>query len=199
MVWVRAWESAVCCHRGSRLLSLSPSNLTVGKHGCGVGGLYDVAKLLVDGVLDQDHPCPPGASGACPPIRDRSVQLHPAVPDCAVAAACEGRRGVCWGAGADGVAWPAEGRAEWIEARPRRGRFVLSDRLWAVLVDVGGNASALYRRLDRAHADGLLEDVGVGRVPSASTLQRVVRRDVRAGWVLEVARPGVCQSKGSVP
>jgi hypothetical protein len=32
-------------------------------------------------VLDQDHPCPPGASRACPPVVDRSAQPHLAVSD----------------------------------------------------------------------------------------------------------------------
>ncbi|MFE3553455.1 AAA family ATPase [Streptomyces sp. NPDC059193] len=85
--------------------------------------------------------------------------------------------------------WLAEGRAGRIEARPRRDGFAVSEALWAVLAEEGGNVSGLRRRLERAHADGGLEEWGVGRVPSLSTLQRVVLRDLRAGRVLEVARP----------
>ncbi|WP_158939581.1 hypothetical protein [Streptomyces sp. NRRL S-87] len=65
----------------------------------------------------------------------------------------------------------------------------MSESLWAVLAEEGGNVSGLYRRIERAHADGGLGEWGVGRVPSLSTLQRVVLRDLRAGRVLEVARP----------
>lgn len=85
--------------------------------------------------------------------------------------------------------WLAEGRAGRIEARPRRGGFALSEPLWVVLAEEGGNVSALHRRMERARVDGVLENWGVWRVPSLSTLQRVVLRDLRAGRVLEVARP----------
>ncbi|RSS79926.1 ATP-binding protein [Streptomyces sp. WAC06614] len=85
--------------------------------------------------------------------------------------------------------WLAEGRAGRMEARPRGDGFALSDALWAVLAEEGGNVSGLHRRIERAHADGGLEEWGVGCVPSLSTLQRVVLRDLRAGRVLEVARP----------
>ncbi|MGW2672787.1 AAA family ATPase [Streptomyces sp. NPDC001272] len=64
----------------------------------------------------------------------------------------------------------------------------MSEALWAVLAEEGGNVSGLRRRLERAHADGGLEEWDVGRVPSLSTLQRVVLRDLRTGRVLEVAR-----------
>ncbi|MGW7261775.1 AAA family ATPase [Streptomyces sp. NPDC054834] len=85
--------------------------------------------------------------------------------------------------------WLAEGRAGQIEGRSRRGGFAVSDALWAVLAEEGGNVSALHRRLEQARAEGSLGKCGVTRVPSASTLQRVVRRDLLAGRVLEVARP----------
>ncbi|NUL34125.1 hypothetical protein HRW09_32430, partial [Streptomyces lunaelactis] len=85
--------------------------------------------------------------------------------------------------------WLAEGRAGKIEARPRQGGFALSDELWAVLTEEGGNVSALYRRLEQARAEGSLGELGVEQIPSALTLQRVVRRDLQAGRVLEVARP----------
>ncbi|MFI5689521.1 AAA family ATPase [Streptomyces sp. NPDC051636] len=85
--------------------------------------------------------------------------------------------------------WLAEGRAGRIEGRSRRGGFAVSDELWAVLAEVGGNVSALHRRLEQARTEGSLGRCGVTRVPSASTLQCVVRRDLLAGRVLEVARP----------
>jgi hypothetical protein len=74
-----------------------------------------------------------------------------------------------------------------VEPGVRRG-YTVSDEVWALLGEVGGNVSELRRRL--AAAGGETE------VPSAATLHRVVRRDRRAGRVLvtgrepEVAVPG---------
>nr|WTA00194.1 AAA family ATPase [Streptomyces sp. NBC_00857] len=85
--------------------------------------------------------------------------------------------------------WLSEGREGQIEARSRQGGLSLSDGLWAVLAEVGGNVAALHRRLSEAEAAGTLGEWGFQRVPSAATLHRVVRQDLRAGRVLEVARP----------
>lgn len=58
--------------------------------------------------------------------------------------------------------------------------YAVSDEVWALLGEVGGNVAELRRRL--AATDG-----GTG-VPSASTLHRVIRRDRRAGRALRVKR-----------
>lgn len=42
---------------------------------------------------------------------------------------------------------PAEGREGPIEARSRHGGLSLSDGIWALLGEVGGNVAALHRRL----------------------------------------------------
>lgn len=78
--------------------------------------------------------------------------------------------------------WLSEAREGRLEPAARQGRFVLDDELWAVLAEVGGNVAALHRRMT---ADGS----SVVGVPSLGTLHRVVQRDLRAGRVLEVARP----------
>ncbi|MER5728864.1 ATP-binding protein, partial [Streptomyces sp. NPDC002138] len=79
--------------------------------------------------------------------------------------------------------WLAEAREGRLEPVGRQDGFTLDDEQWAVLADLGGNVAALYRRLT---ADGLSSP---GSVPSLGTLHRVVRRDLLAGRVLEVARP----------
>ncbi|MFD4949956.1 AAA family ATPase [Streptomyces sp. NPDC058409] len=84
--------------------------------------------------------------------------------------------------------WLSEGRDGRIEARSRRGGLSLSEGLWAVLGEVGGNVAALHRRLDEAETAGRLGEWGLESVPSVATLHRVVRRDLRAGRVLEIAR-----------
>lgn len=63
-----------------------------------------------------------------------------------------------------------EGR---VERRPRA-RLELSDQVWEVLAQAGGNVSVLHRHL---------KDAG-GEVPSLASLYRVVRRDLEAGRVL---------------
>ncbi len=63
-----------------------------------------------------------------------------------------------------------EGR---MERRPRA-RLELSDQMWEVLAQAGGNVAALHRHLK---ATG-------GEVPSLASLHRVVRRDLQAGRVL---------------
>ncbi|MET9518255.1 AAA family ATPase [Streptomyces sp. NPDC002994] len=77
--------------------------------------------------------------------------------------------------------WLSEARAGRLEPEPRQDRFELNDELWAVLAEVGGNVAALHRRMT---GDG-----SSGSVPSLGTLHRVVQRDLRAGRVLEAARP----------
>ncbi|MGW7276643.1 hypothetical protein ACWGH5_39890 [Streptomyces sp. NPDC054864] len=67
-----------------------------------------------------------------------------------------------------------------MEARSRRARFVLSDELWDRLSELGGNVAALHR--------WMMDGGVVVQVPSLGTLHRSVRRDVRGGRVLEVAR-----------
>ncbi|MFC8596666.1 AAA family ATPase [Streptomyces atroolivaceus] len=85
--------------------------------------------------------------------------------------------------------WLADGRRGHVEARPRQDGFSLSDALWEVLAQAGGNVAELRRRMLRAQEEGALEQWGAGRVPSLPTLHRVIKRDLRAGRVLEVARP----------
>ncbi|MET9154399.1 hypothetical protein ABZX82_24480 [Streptomyces griseoflavus] len=63
-----------------------------------------------------------------------------------------------------------EGR---MERRPRA-RLELSDQMWEVLAQAGGNVAALHRHLKAAG----------GEVPSLASLHRVVRRDLEAGRVL---------------
>ncbi|MFJ2833532.1 AAA family ATPase [Streptomyces sp. NPDC087263] len=63
-----------------------------------------------------------------------------------------------------------EGR---VERRPRA-RLELSEQVWEVLAQAGGNVSVLHRHL---------KDAG-GEVPSLASLYRVVRRDLEAGRVL---------------
>jgi hypothetical protein len=85
--------------------------------------------------------------------------------------------------------WLAEGRRGRVEARPRRDGFSLSDVLWEVLAQAGGNVAELRRRMLQAEEEGLLEGWGARCVPSLATLHRVIKRDLGAGRVLEVARP----------
>lgn len=68
-----------------------------------------------------------------------------------------------------------------VEAPVRRG-YAVSDEVWALLGEVGGNVAELRRRLAAA---------GGASVPSASTLHRVIRRDRRAGRALMVEREPV--------
>jgi hypothetical protein len=63
-----------------------------------------------------------------------------------------------------------EGR---VERRPRA-RLELSEQMWEVLAQAGGNVAALHRHLKAAG----------GEVPSLASLHRVVRRDLQAGRVL---------------
>ncbi|MER6251938.1 ATP-binding protein [Streptomyces sp. NPDC001584] len=79
--------------------------------------------------------------------------------------------------------WLSEAREGRLEPVPRQDRFTLDDGLWAVLAEAGGNVAGLHRRMT---AEGLSSPAGV---PSLGTLHRVVQRDLRAGRVLEVARP----------
>ncbi|MER8098632.1 hypothetical protein [Streptomyces goshikiensis] len=79
--------------------------------------------------------------------------------------------------------WLSEAREGRLEPAGRQDRFTLDDGLWAGLAEVGGNVAALHRRMT---ADGSSSAVGV---PSLGTLYRRVQRDLRAGRVLEVARP----------
>lgn len=67
-----------------------------------------------------------------------------------------------------------------------RGGFGLDDVLWKRLGDLGGNVSEWYRQL----TDGSDDPAGLGpvAVSSLSTVMRAVRRDLRDGRVLEIAR-----------
>uniref|UniRef100_UPI002FDC44E1 AAA family ATPase n=1 Tax=Streptomyces ardesiacus TaxID=285564 RepID=UPI002FDC44E1 len=85
--------------------------------------------------------------------------------------------------------WLADGRRGLVEARPRQDGFSLSDALWEVLAQAGGNVAELRRRMLRAQEEGALEAWGAECVPSLPTLHRVIKRDLGAGRVLEVARP----------
>ncbi|MBZ6086678.1 transposase family protein [Streptomyces olivaceus] len=66
-----------------------------------------------------------------------------------------------------------------LEALVRQG-YAVSDEVWALLGEVGGNVAELRRQLAAAS--------GGASVPSASTLHRVIRRDRRAGRALMVER-----------
>ncbi|MCX5130019.1 ATP-binding protein [Streptomyces sp. NBC_00347] len=79
--------------------------------------------------------------------------------------------------------WLAEAREGRLEPVGRQDGFTLDDEQWAVLAEVGGNVAALHRQMT---ADGSPLS---GSLPSLGTLHRVVRRDLQAGRVLEVARP----------
>ncbi|MFE5724540.1 hypothetical protein [Streptomyces erythrochromogenes] len=79
--------------------------------------------------------------------------------------------------------WLSEAREGRLEPAARQDRFTLDDGLWAVLAEVGGNVAALHRRMT---AEGSSSPAGV---PSLGTLHRAVQRDLRAGRVVEVARP----------
>ncbi|GAA2268411.1 hypothetical protein GCM10010145_48730 [Streptomyces ruber] len=69
-----------------------------------------------------------------------------------------------------------------VEAPVRQG-YAVSDEVWALLGEVGGNVAELRRWLSAASGGTL--------VPSASTLHRVIRRDRRAGRALMVEREPV--------
>lgn len=79
--------------------------------------------------------------------------------------------------------WLSEAREGRLEPAVRQDRFTLDDGQWQVLAEVGGNVAALHRWLT---ADG---SSSAGGTPSLGTLHRAVQRDLRAGRVLEVARP----------
>lgn len=85
--------------------------------------------------------------------------------------------------------WLADGRRGFVEARPRQDGFSLSDALWEALAQAGGNVAELRRRMLQAQEEGTLEGWGAQCVPSLPTLHRVIKRDLGAGRVLEVARP----------
>ena len=67
-----------------------------------------------------------------------------------------------------------------VEPGVRQG-YAVSDEVWELLGEVGGNVAELRRRL-------LGGACGGGEVPSPSTLHRVVRQDRRAGRVLVTGR-----------
>ncbi|MEW2588485.1 ATP-binding protein [Streptomyces virginiae] len=79
--------------------------------------------------------------------------------------------------------WLSEAREGRLEPVPRHDRFTLDEEWWTALAEVGGNVAALHRRMTD---DG---SSSVADVPSLATLHRAMQRDLRAGRVLEVARP----------
>ncbi len=82
----------------------------------------------------------------------------------------------------------ATGRAE----TPVRQGYAVSDEVWELLGEAGGNVSELRRRLVAAG--------GEAPVPSMSTLCRVIRRDRRAGRALLTGRePEVAGSRRPDP
>lgn len=83
--------------------------------------------------------------------------------------------------------WLCEARGGRLEARPRKNGFTFSDALWAELARMGGNMSALRRVMPERQAAGTLAVWDAASVPSAGTLHRAVRDDIRAGRLLEVA------------
>ncbi|WP_161359137.1 ATP-binding protein [Streptomyces sp. SID3343] len=87
--------------------------------------------------------------------------------------------------------WLAAARASSRADPPGRHRFTLDDALWACLADLGGNVKALHRRMC-AGADKDTEGETPSqppRVVSLTTLYHAVRRDLRSGRVLGIARP----------
>ncbi|WP_126641424.1 hypothetical protein [Embleya hyalina] len=69
-------------------------------------------------------------------------------------------------------------------------RFTPDDALWSCLSDLGGNVRAFHRWMcDRARQDAENDDVPVAPVVSLTTLYHAVRRGLRVGRVLEIARP----------
>ncbi|MFB6642933.1 AAA family ATPase [Streptomyces chartreusis] len=85
--------------------------------------------------------------------------------------------------------WLAQGREGRFEAPPRRGSFRLSDALWQVLAEAGGNVAQLHRTMTKAKEAGDLDQLDADRVPSVPTLYRVVKHDLRQGRILQIARP----------
>ncbi|MFE1029719.1 AAA family ATPase [Streptomyces sp. NPDC058818] len=78
-----------------------------------------------------------------------------------------------------------------MEAGARQG-YAVSDEVWELLGEAGGNVSELRR--------GLVAADGEVPVPSMSTLSRVIRRDRRAGRALLTGRePEVAGSRRSDP
>lgn len=78
-----------------------------------------------------------------------------------------------------------------VEAPVRRG-YAVSDEVWALLGEAGGNVSELRRWLVAAG--------GEAPIPSMSTLSRVIRRDRRAGRALLTGRePEVAGSRRPDP
>ncbi|MFF0294504.1 AAA family ATPase [Kitasatospora sp. NPDC004614] len=76
-----------------------------------------------------------------------------------------------------------------VEPVPRRGAFVVTDEFWARLSELGGNVAALHRELTGQAACGPGQE-SAGPVPSLGTLHRAVRREQRAGRVLQGVRHG---------
>lgn len=78
-----------------------------------------------------------------------------------------------------------------VEAPVRQG-YAVSDEVWELLGEAGGNVSELRRRLVAAG--------GEVPIPSMSTLSRVIRRDRRAGRALLTGRePEVAGSRRPDP
>ncbi|MER5351869.1 ATP-binding protein [Kitasatospora sp. NPDC002551] len=81
--------------------------------------------------------------------------------------------------------WLAEARETGrVEMAPRRKGFTVSDELWDRLSELGGNVAALHRELTAQAGNGPRP------VPSLGTLHRAVRREQRAGRVLQGVRHG---------
>ncbi|MFJ8747465.1 AAA family ATPase [Embleya sp. NPDC127516] len=73
---------------------------------------------------------------------------------------------------------------------PASGRvaFTLTDQLWSRLSDLGGNVKALHAWMHTQPQEAL-PGREAGWVPSLTTVHDAVRRELRAGRVLEVSRP----------
>ncbi|MET7305190.1 ATP-binding protein [Embleya sp. NPDC005575] len=73
---------------------------------------------------------------------------------------------------------------------PSLGRvaFMLTDRLWSRLSDLGGNVKALHSWMHDQPQEAL-PGREAGWVPSLTTVHDAVRRELRAGRVLEVSLP----------
>ncbi|GAA0906641.1 hypothetical protein GCM10009574_099070 [Streptomyces asiaticus] len=88
--------------------------------------------------------------------------------------------------------WLEQAKASGRVEEPVRQGYAVSDEVWELLGEAGGNVSELRRRLVAAG--------GEVPVPSMSTLCRVIRRDRRAGRALMVERePEVAGSRRPDP
>ncbi|WP_406300419.1 ATP-binding protein (plasmid) [Embleya sp. NBC_00888] len=85
--------------------------------------------------------------------------------------------------------WLAAARASGRADPPGRDRFTLDDTLWSCLADLGGNVRALHRWMSDRAATLVEDEPNTKPMVSLTTLYQAVRRDLRSGRVLGIARP----------